>query len=275
MLGALRHHVLMADDLLGRMTFDGKSSRAFAAGGMVIAVGLITLFTAGQDRAADVAQPSEPAAPPLAAQPAPLPAEPIEPDEDTTEADAPQEDEGAQDEAEVAQEPSIPAETAAPPPNWTIEPGATLRFRVDNAGNAINGSFANWSGDIAMDPDNPQTAQIAIRVNLTSASLGDATQDTMLQGGDFFASEQFSQAVWRSTAVRRIAGNRYEADGTLSLKGVSRPQRITFTLAGSGNRRSVTGSAAVDRTVFGVGTGSSAANLGTSVTVDFAFDATS
>ena len=271
-VGALRHHFMMDDGLLARMTFDGKGDRAVATGGAVIAVGLIVLFTVAQDRPMEIEEPSEAIAPEEALEPSPSATpETVEDDivEEESEPDEQAEAEAVEDVEEEVVEP------AGPPPRWAIQPGGSLRFSVDNAGNALNGSFSNWRGDIVMDPDAPETARIAITVNLASATLGDATQDDMLKSGDFFDTSSFPQATWRSTSVRRISGNRYEADGTLSLKGASRPQRITFTLNGSGNRRSVEGSATVDRNAFSVGTGSSAADLAGSVRVSFAFDATS
>lgn len=172
-------------------------------------------------------------------------------------------------------EPVLAAPVAGPPPEWTIQPGGSLRFTLANGDMQMDGSFANWGGRIAMDPDNPATAQISIDIQLASATLGDATQDGMLQGADFFATSANPTANWRSTAVTTQGGGSYRADGTLSLKGVSRPQAITFSLAGSGENRSVTGRAVIDRNAFGVGVGDAAAGLGSTVTVNFTFDATS
>ena len=95
----------------------------------------------------------------------------------------------------------------------------------------------------------------------------------MLQGPDFFGASANPTATWRSTSVRSTGPNRYSANGTLSLKGASRPQALTFTLSGEGLRRRVEGRASIDRAAFGVGTGESAAGLGTSVSLNFAFDA--
>ena len=180
----------------------------------------------------------------------------------------------AEAEAEAALEQPDAAEAAGPPPEWAIAPGGALRFSVVNAGAALNGRFGAWSGRIAMDPDRPETADIRIEIDLASATLGDATQDEMLAGADFLGVAANPVAAWRSTAVRRVSGNRYEAEGTLSLKGVRRTQRLSFTLAGSGSRREVSGSASVDRTAFGVGTGANAAGLAPAVEVSFAFTAT-
>lgn len=149
-----------------------------------------------------------------------------------------------------------------------------MGFSVGNGDSAIRGSFSDWSGAIKFDPDHPETADIRIDVKLASASLGDATQDDMLQGGDFFNSSANPTATWRSTSVRQTGPGRYSASGTLSLKGTSRPQAVTFRLAGEGLRRHVEGSASIDRTAFGIGSGDAAAGLASSVSLNFAFDAT-
>jgi cytochrome b561/polyisoprenoid-binding protein YceI len=270
--GALRHHVMLKDGLLARM---GPSAGfVLAMLGLTLALGAGVLFGVAQERSLEIEPPAQETAS-LDATPTSAAgetdAEPIE-DEAAKEEDEPTE-EAAPEEADSPQVTS--PEPAGPPPAWTIQPGGALRFTATNAGSALNGSFGTWSGNIVMDPEAPESAAITITVNLASATLGDATQDSMLRGAEFFDTGSFPQATWRSTAVRRVSGNRYEADGTLSLKGASRPQRISFTLNGSGNRRSVEGSATIDRNAFGVGTGSSAENLAGSVRVTFAFDATS
>jgi polyisoprenoid-binding protein YceI len=144
---------------------------------------------------------------------------------------------------------------------------------VGNAGETIGGSFARWSGTITMDPDRPETADIAITVDLTSASVGDASQDGMLRGAEFFDTSNFASATFRASSARRTGGNSYSARGTLDLKGQSRPQTITFRLTGSGLTRHVEGSATIARADFGIGTGSSGENLAPNVAVSFSFDA--
>src|SRR5690606_21122348 len=119
----------------------------------------------------------------------------------------------------------------------------------------------------------PESADISISVSLSSASVGDATMDGMLSGADFFAAATNPTATWRANSVRRTGPGRYSANGTLSLKGASGRVPLTFTLSGEGLRRRVEGTATIDRTNFGVGTGDSAANVGQSVSVNFAFDA--
>jgi cytochrome b561/polyisoprenoid-binding protein YceI len=250
--GAVRHHVILRDRLLERMAPAGSGAWAITLAGAVALAGGATLMLVG--RAAQTAQrPALAAAAPV--QPAPAseaPDEAIEPEPAATE--------------------QAEAEPAAPP-TWAIAPGGRLGFSIANGGDQLIGSFSRWSGRITFDPERPETADLRIDVDLASASLGDATMDGMLAEDEFFAVSAHPSASWRSTSVRRTGPNRYSARGTLSLKGVSRPQALTFTLSGTGLRRSVSGSATVDRAAFDIGTGSSGASLGARVSLDFAFDA--
>jgi cytochrome b561/polyisoprenoid-binding protein YceI len=246
--GAARHHFLLRDGLLERMAPGGSAAWAILLTAVAAGAGGATLVLAGRTSVQT---------PPAAIAPAPLSpvAEPV-----------------AEPEAEATAQADQSAEPAAPP-TWTIAPGGRLAFTVANGGDQLSGRFASWSGAITFDPERPETADMRIDVDLASASLGDATMDGMLAGAEFFEVSAHPRATWRATSVRRTGPNRYSAQGTLSLRGVSRPQALTFTLSGSGLRRSVSGSATIDRAAFGIGSGSSAANLGAKVSLDFAFDA--
>jgi cytochrome b561/polyisoprenoid-binding protein YceI len=254
--GALRHQFLVKDGLLRRM---GPGGSAWAAGLLALAV-LAVYFGTGMKIAGDVVakggystvqeQAPETARVPLAA---PTPTPTPTPEAEETEA--------------------VEDAAAGPPPVWTIQPGGRLGFTVTSGSDSYRGSFSDWNGTVRFDPDNPESADIRITIRLASATVGDATMDATLQDGEFFASAANPTATWRSTSVRRTGPNRYSASGTLSLKGASRPQSLTFTLSGEGLRRRVEGSASIDRTAFGIGTGETGAGLGNAVALSFAFDA--
>ena len=257
-LGALRHQLLLKDGLLRRMAPGGK---VWAAVALLVAV-LAVYFGTGMYVANQYLVPAmerAEAAPAADTGRAPLAAVP-------TETAAPVAEETAATEEE--------ADEAGPPPTWTIQPGGSLGFTITSGSDSYRGRFSDWSGTIAFDPENPETGEIRIDVRLASASVGDATMDGMLVDSEFLAASANPTATWRSTSVRRTGPNRYSASGTLSLKGASKPQSLRFTLSGEGLKRHVEGSASIDRTAFGVGTGDSAQGLGSSVALTFAFDAT-
>lgn len=259
-LAALYHHFLLKDTTMVRMSPRGAAGLGLAmlAGVLVLHFGLVAALPGHEEGEHEDATAT-------GGEGAPAPA---------ASASAAAEDPAAEE--SPTPEPSASVSAAAgPPPSWSIQPGGTLRFTADNGGTAISGSFSRWQGTIKMDPEHPETADISIRIDLASANIGDATQDEMLQGGDFFNTSANPTAIFRSDSVEKTGGNSYRARGTLSLRGASRSQTITFTLGGSGARRQVTGSATVDRNAFGVGTGESAGGIAPNVRVEFSFSATS
>ncbi|TIX51904.1 cytochrome b/b6 domain-containing protein [Alteraurantiacibacter aquimixticola] len=279
--GALRHHFLMRDHLLLRMAPGNSAGMVLGLlAGVVLLGGATFALVRSPDSHDDHDHEVEAALGDAEAIPAEL--DDAEGEDGTEEGEKAAEEAAAAEETEAveeaeeegAEEPEEPVvAAAAPPPSWSIQPGGSLRFTVDNGGTPLNGSFSRWGGSIVMDPAAPASANLAINVELGSATLGDATQDQMLTGAEFFAVSSFSTATFRSTDVTSTGNNSYRARGTLTIKGTSRPQVINFTLSGSGNRRSVSGSGTIDRNAFGVGTGSSAENLGGNVQLRFAFDA--
>jgi cytochrome b561/polyisoprenoid-binding protein YceI len=257
--GALRHQFLLRDPVIGRMAPGGSVAAA-----MVLLVATIALYFAVGSYVAQTylvpamaefrAQQARSAAPPATA-PAPA-ASPVGDTLPTPDATG-----------------TAAEEATGPPPPWIIAGDKRLGFSVANGGTPVRGRFKDWSGSIGMDPDHPETADIAITIQLASASVGDATQDAMLQGADFLASTSHPTASWRSTKVTQTAPRHYNASGTLTIRGKSRPQAIAFTLTGKDQVRHVAGTAGIDRTAFGIGSGEAGEGLGKTVALDFSFDA--
>lgn len=168
---------------------------------------------------------------------------------------------------------AVAAESNAPA--WTIQPGGTLGFAVTNNGSErLAGQFRRWTGDIRMDPVAPETAAIAIEVDLGSATMNDGFRDQLLMGEEFFNVGVSPKATFTSNSVEALPDGRFVARGTLDLRGISQPQEVEFRLTGSGNARRVEGNASIDRFPFEIGLGQYGGSLGSSVEVEFAFDAT-
>ena len=75
-----------------------------------------------------------------------------------------------------------------------------------------------------------------------------------MRGSAFFNSAKYPQAHYTATKFRALGGNRYAADGTLSLRGISKPVTLTFTWT-PGAKPVLAGKAVVKRLDFGVGEG--------------------
>jgi cytochrome b561/polyisoprenoid-binding protein YceI len=163
----------------------------------------------------------------------------------------------------------------APQPiaDWTVAPGGRLGYVASWAGIPVNGRFNTWSAKIRFSPDKLDESVVAVTVALTSSNTADSQRDATIAGPDFFNVSANPSAAYTATKFRALGGERYEADGTLSLHGVTRPVKLSFTLKIAGDTARVSGSTRIDRTSFGVGSGDYAATdqIGGSVSVTFNF----
>lgn len=149
---------------------------------------------------------------------------------------------------------SLPA--VAGVPDWTIDQAASrLGFSATQSGTPFAGTFRKWDGVIAFSPDDLAHSSVKINVDLASVTTQDQDRDTNLPGADWFDIAAHPTAIFEAKSFRHIGGNRYEADGTLSLKGISKPVVLEFTLDIAGKQAKVEGQGKLDRMAFNVGVG--------------------
>ncbi|WP_293643629.1 YceI family protein [Sphingopyxis sp. RIFCSPHIGHO2_12_FULL_65_19] len=255
--GALRHQWLLGKPELQRMIPFGRGKAVGAAIGALAVVG--AAFAAGNliypDRPQRVEE-KQSAVP--VAQPA-APSVPTPKVEETPEAETTE---------------TTPEATAQPLADWTVASGGRLGFTARWNGEAVNGSFNRWRAAIRFSPDGLAKSTISVTVDLASADTGDGQRDDSLKSSDFFNVPAQPNAVFSARDIRHLGGERYEARGTLDLRGVSKPATIRFTLRIDGDRARVSGTARIDRTSFGVGQGEWAATDAIAAGVDIAFSFT-
>ena len=150
---------------------------------------------------------------------------------------------------------SLALPCAAAAADYTVQPaGSTLGFSNTFQGESFNGQFGQWTAAISYDAANLASSKFDVEVTLASVKTGDADRDGALPGPDFFDTAKFPKAHFVTTGFRQ-SGGKVIADGTLTLRGVTKPVslEVTFKLQGSGATLDVAGT--VKRLDFGVGTG--------------------
>ena len=146
---------------------------------------------------------------------------------------------------------AVPASAA----QWAVVPAqSALGFQATWVGKVVSGRFSRWQAAIDFDPAKPQTARIAATVDLASARTGEETVDGALPGVDWFASGQ-GQAFARfvGSRVTQTGPGRYVMAGTLTMRGVSAPVTMPFTLTVAGDTAMAAGSVRVDRRAWKIG----------------------
>ena len=148
------------------------------------------------------------------------------------------------------------AAQAATAPAWAVDMAASrLNFQSSMGGEQFTGLFQRWRADIRFDPKNLAASSVLVKIDMTSARTGGSERDEALPGDDWFAASKFGQATFTAKTFKDLGGGRYQAIGTLSLRGVNRPLILTFTLKVQGVQAQMVGGAVIDRHVFGVGQG--------------------
>lgn len=138
--------------------------------------------------------------------------------------------------------------------DYTQAAGSTLGFSGQYQGEAFNGQFPGFVTTFTFDAAKLAGSKLDVTIPLATATTRNADYDGELRGTSFFNSKKFPQARYTATKFRTLGGNKYAADGTLSLRGVSKPVTLTFTWT-AGAKPVLVGSAVVKRLDFGVGAG--------------------
>ena len=138
--------------------------------------------------------------------------------------------------------------------NYTQAAGSTLGFSGKYQGDAFNGQFPGFVTTLSFDPTKLTGAKLDVTIPLATATTRNTDYDSELRGASFFNSKKFPQARYTATKFRALGGNKYAADGMLSLRGVNKPVVLTFTWA-PGAKPVLAGTAVVKRLDFGIGGG--------------------
>ena len=138
--------------------------------------------------------------------------------------------------------------------DYVQAPGSTLTFATKYQGEVFTGHFPAFATRLSFDPKSLATSKLDVVIPLAGTATGDKERDEALRGGDFFATAKYPQARYVATRFRALGGNRYAADGQLTLRGVSKPVVLTFTWT-PGATPVLAGQATVRRLDFGVGGG--------------------
>lgn len=143
---------------------------------------------------------------------------------------------------------------AAPAPAWTVDKAASkVSFSSSFDGAAFTGSFRSWDAAIRFDPANLAGSSVTATFDTASAATGESGKDQALPEADWFSAKAFPKATFKATSFKALGGGRYQAVGTLTMRGVTKPLTLPFTLVITGDTAKMTSSVGINRLAFGVG----------------------
>lgn len=151
---------------------------------------------------------------------------------------------------------------------WKIDKAhASVNFSVNHFFSAVTGNFKEYEGTINFDPDNLKKSKVIFTTKVSSINTDNVERDNHLQSEDFFAAEKFPAITFESFKFEKVSDTEYSVYGKLTMRGVSKNIKLPLTITGTMDNpwkdgaiiMGISISTTLNRTDFGIGTGSWAA----------------
>ncbi|MBS0383455.1 MAG: YceI family protein [Proteobacteria bacterium] len=153
---------------------------------------------------------------------------------------------------------------------WQVDAArSTLTFTNTYQTVTYTGQFRRFNAKIEYDPADLAHARFDVEVDIASLDTENSERDHAALGTAFFDAARFPQAHFVTTAFRKAANGEVLADGTLTLRGISKPVTLTVKFVQKGGDATLDVTAQLRRLDFGIGTGEWAdpSMIGDAVTV--------
>jgi polyisoprenoid-binding protein YceI len=134
--------------------------------------------------------------------------------------------------------------------------GSEIGFSVKQMGVPVSGRFTRYDAKIDLDVAKPELSRAELSVEIASLTTGDADSDAVALDKPWLNKLDFPKATFKSTTVRALGPNRYEAKGLLTIRG--KPREVTVPFAAqdlSGGATLLSGQFTLRRADFGIGGG--------------------
>jgi polyisoprenoid-binding protein YceI len=132
---------------------------------------------------------------------------------------------------------------------------SAIRFVSKQMGVPVEGRFRKFEATVAFDPKKPEATKADFEVDLASIDLGSEEGETEVKRPLWFDTAKFPKAKFTLTSLKPAGPGKYEASGTLAIKGVTQPIMAPVSVAETAAGRVVEGQFQMKRLQFRIGEG--------------------
>jgi polyisoprenoid-binding protein YceI len=123
----------------------------------------------------------------------------------------------------------------AAPVTWEIDTNhSTVGFKIRHYFSQVPGRFTKFSGSIVYDAEKPAASSTTVEIDAASINTANEKRDGHLRSDDFFAVEKYPTIKFVSTKVTPAGEGKLAVEGTLTMRGVTKPVTLNVTFLGSG-----------------------------------------
>jgi len=148
---------------------------------------------------------------------------------------------------------ALPSLSQEPPPVFRVTPEESKITFYVKASVALEGTFDKWDATVTFTSPDVTTGVLDIKIQAESVNTGSGMKDGKLKSKDFFDVKQDPLITFHSDKVVQIGPATLEMPGTFTIRGVSKPETLTFTISGKGTGSGeIKGTMAFDRKDYGM-----------------------
>lgn len=151
---------------------------------------------------------------------------------------------------------TLPVLSQEAAPIFVITPEESKITFYVKASVALEGTFQEWESPLTFTSPDVTTGVLDIKIQANSVNTGSGIKDSKLKSKDFFDAEQNPLITFHSDKIVQTGPTTFDLPGTFTIRGVSKPQTLTFTLTGKGTGSGeIKGTMAFDRKDYGMNKG--------------------
>lgn len=121
------------------------------------------------------------------------------------------------------------------------------------SGVPVDSPFTKFSGRIVYDAAKPEASSASIDVDMRTLDIGDEAYNEEVRKPSWFDSAKYPTGTFRSTAIKSLGPNKFEATGKLTIKGRVLTITVPVTVATVGGAAAFDGTFTMSRKSFVIG----------------------
>lgn len=130
---------------------------------------------------------------------------------------------------------------------------SSAKFSVEHVWvERVTGTVPIESGSVMLDPGSLVPLSVAATLNCAELKTDDPDRDAALRSPDFFDSDRFSTWTFTSTKIVPTGAAAFGMDGLLTIHGVTQPEHLDVTIAGTPQAPAYHAVGKIDRKAFGM-----------------------
>ncbi len=153
---------------------------------------------------------------------------------------------------------------------WKLDKSHTsVNFSINHFFSAVTGKFTKFDGSFNFNPANLQESKVSFTIPVSSVNTEDSKRDKHLQSDAFFDTKNYPDMSFISTRFEKKSDKEYVVYGKLTIRNTTKDISLPFKITGEMEHPMMKGKiilglalqTKINRTEYGVGTGSWAATM--------------